>query len=188
MAARLDCLVQDVDVTWSRDPIPYLRELSTDYETIWMDDGARTNRFAPFFANTGFYYLRNNLQVAAFWDAVLYFGPYSFSYRSNQQTVNMVMEWYATRWGLSVKVLPWQLFPSGNRISMDKARATHRNEPLRKALDEGYVKHYCWTRSIKEKVEKMISHGDLHIAKDCVLSAGAKCPKGAKSVDAICAL
>jgi hypothetical protein len=51
-------LFQDLDVTWTKDPIPYLRELSQEYETLWMDDGARTNRFGPYHANTGFFYLR----------------------------------------------------------------------------------------------------------------------------------
>jgi hypothetical protein len=39
-----------------------------------MDDGARTFRFAPFFANSGFYFLANHNpgggHIVEFWDQV----------------------------------------------------------------------------------------------------------------------
>ena len=56
-----DVLFQDADVIWLRDPLAYFaEEAAPAVDTFWMDDGARTSRYAPYFANSGFYYLRAN--------------------------------------------------------------------------------------------------------------------------------
>jgi hypothetical protein len=70
LEAGADVLFQDVDNVWNEDPIPALRAASERYNTQWMDDGARTRRFAPYFANSGFFYLRNTYRVRQFWDQV----------------------------------------------------------------------------------------------------------------------
>ena len=60
--ADMNVLFQDVDLVWFRDPLPYFHnytEKITD-ETLafFSDDGQRSRRYTPFFANSGFYYLR----------------------------------------------------------------------------------------------------------------------------------
>lgn len=94
-----DVLFQDADVTWPKDPFPallagrdkYVEMTYTEvdlcthphlsgfheyvrYHAQFMDDGARTFRFAPFFANSGFYYLTNRHpgggHIVEFWDQV----------------------------------------------------------------------------------------------------------------------
>lgn len=52
--AGYNVLFQDADLVWLRDPIPSLS--ATVDDIAFMDDGARTTRFTPFFANSGFYY------------------------------------------------------------------------------------------------------------------------------------
>ena len=51
-------LFQDVDLVWMENPLPILEEMD-DQDVIFMDDGARTPRFTPFYFNSGFYYVRH---------------------------------------------------------------------------------------------------------------------------------
>ena len=100
LAAGFDILFQDVDLVWMRDPIAYLHDklLSQDilspsekstantdkspsssssavplssYDILFMDDGARTPRFAPYFTNTGFYFVRHNERTNYFMERLL---------------------------------------------------------------------------------------------------------------------
>jgi len=62
--AGFNVIFQDADLVWIQDPVPFL--MSGDrlkYDTIFMDDGARTPRFSPFFTNTGFYFVRRTERV-----------------------------------------------------------------------------------------------------------------------------
>ena len=52
-----DVLFQDADVVWLR-PDVWDAVYAPATDSAWMDDGVRTDRFAPFFANSGFYLLR----------------------------------------------------------------------------------------------------------------------------------
>lgn len=65
-----DVLFQDVDVFWLKDPIPGLQAQSMFHHFQFMDDGARTFRFAPLFANSGFFYVKNHPTSIRFWDMV----------------------------------------------------------------------------------------------------------------------
>jgi len=60
-AAGFDVLFQDADLVWMKDPLPALHTI--EHDAVFMDDGARTPRFTPFFANTGFYFLRRNYKI-----------------------------------------------------------------------------------------------------------------------------
>lgn len=47
----MQVLFQDVDLVWTHDPVPYFRSIDADIS--FMDDGARTPRYTPFFVNSG---------------------------------------------------------------------------------------------------------------------------------------
>lgn len=64
LSAGFNVIFQDADLVWIQDPVPFL--MSGDrlkYDMIFMDDGARTPRFSPFFTNTGFYFVRHSERV-----------------------------------------------------------------------------------------------------------------------------
>lgn len=54
-----DILFQDVDIVWYKNPLDYFHN-QTSQITYFQDDGAHSLRYAPFSANSGFYYVRNN--------------------------------------------------------------------------------------------------------------------------------
>jgi hypothetical protein len=61
----INILFQDVDLVWFRDPMTYFhnymedsqRTSATPVEAFFSDDGQRSKRYTPFYANSGFYYL-----------------------------------------------------------------------------------------------------------------------------------
>jgi len=58
-----DLLFQDVDVVWYKDPLPFFHNNTSPishFDIYFQDDGAHSLRYAPFSANSGFYYVRNN--------------------------------------------------------------------------------------------------------------------------------
>jgi hypothetical protein len=61
LTSGYNVLFQDTDLVWFRNPIPYLEKMKEDI--TFMDDGARSPRFTPFFANSGFYYMKYNKRV-----------------------------------------------------------------------------------------------------------------------------
>ena len=71
-----DLLFQDVDVVWYRDPLTYFhnKEQSGDFDFYFQDDGAHTNRYAPYSPNSGFYYVRQNDRTRYFFDVFLRMG------------------------------------------------------------------------------------------------------------------
>jgi hypothetical protein len=71
-----------------------------------MDDGSRDTRFAPFFANTGFYFLKHHYSTLQFWDHTLMSSGYVINWRSNQEVVNWMLEEHHTRFSMDVKILP----------------------------------------------------------------------------------
>jgi hypothetical protein len=73
LSAGFDILFQDVDLVWMKDPIPYLRSLDNDIS--FMDDGARTPRYSPFYVNSGFYYMKNNERTRYFQEKMMKAGP-----------------------------------------------------------------------------------------------------------------
>lgn len=81
----INILFQDVDLVWFRDPMPYFKEyaaaawersnLSGSHpEAFFSDDGQRSLRYSPFFANSGFYYLLGTPKSASFaWSIMITF-------------------------------------------------------------------------------------------------------------------
>jgi hypothetical protein len=67
----INVLFQDVDLVWFRDPMQYFHDYRRDtynrsvetgsmVEAFFADDGQRSMRYTPFYANSGFYYLVSN--------------------------------------------------------------------------------------------------------------------------------
>lgn len=84
-----DVLFQDADVIWLRDPLlEYFHkpEVAGDFDVYFQDDGARSTRFAPFFANSGFYYFRSNPRVQYLMTSLVYGAE---TERSAEQTAHI---------------------------------------------------------------------------------------------------
>jgi len=145
--AGFDVLFQDVDLVWIADPIPYLRSL--DYDVSFMDDGARTPRYTPFFVNSGFYYMKHNARTLFFMEKMMKCSASEIGYTHSHQSVltRHIAEVHHLA-GLKVFVLDMELFPSG--------QAYHEKKKyLAKILAHTYmpfVFHMCWTDNRDNKL------------------------------------
>ena len=110
LAAGFDVIFQDADLVWLKDPVPYLKSVVRD--VAFMDDGARTPRFTPYFVNSGFYFFKNTRRVKYLMERMLKSGPGEISVSHSHQSVLIR---YLTEshdlYGMDVNVLSSTSFP-----------------------------------------------------------------------------
>eukprot|EP00756_Hemistasia_phaeocysticola_P000894 Hpha_TRINITY_DN10647_c0_g3::TRINITY_DN10647_c0_g3_i1::g.156944::m.156944/K20892/RAY1; beta-arabinofuranosyltransferase len=143
-----DVLFQDADLVWFKDPWPYLKEKHANDDTVWMDDSARSERFGPYYANSGFYLVRNTPRGLQFAQEVLFQVDAVLSGSSHQAVVDSMLADGHSRYGLRVSILDPDLFSSGAYFHYRIAWV--RDTLLGKA--DPYVFHMCWTSNKKEKL------------------------------------
>ena len=156
----INVLFQDVDLVWFRDPFPYFKmyreraklrsDMSGSYaEAFFSDDGQRSLRYSPFFANSGFYYMIGGPKSAYLawsimtaFDAVQVLGSHQ-----NVFTYKMVE-------GLGLNhrhavILSLEDFPNGIMY--------HHDKPYMKKLQAREVSpygfHMCWTQGKPDKLK-----------------------------------
>ena len=143
-----DVLFQDADLVWWRNPWPFFAK-RPDIDTFWMDDGARTSRFAPHFPNTGFYLLRANARTRYFTNQLL--GGYAtvLAWQSHQALVSQLLAEVHSLLGMTISILDKEHFPSGKQF--------HHNRPLfdkiHQQLFTPYCFHMCWTAGKQDKLK-----------------------------------
>ncbi|KAJ8607748.1 hypothetical protein CTAYLR_008616 [Chrysophaeum taylorii] len=149
-----DALFQDADLVWWRNPWPYFAA-RPDLDSFWMDDGARTSRFAPHFPNTGFYLIRANPRTNLFTTQLL--GSYStvLAWQSHQALVSQLLAEAHALYGLTLKILAKEEFPSGKQL--------HHNRPLFDKIHAKtfvpYCFHMCWTAGKADKLKFLKQEG-----------------------------
>lgn len=107
-------LFQDADVVWLKDPLAFFaHEADPAVDTYWMDDGARSLRYTPFYSNSGYYFLRKNERTTYFMYRLLMSYDTILAVRSHQHALIMIMLDTVAKHGLSVNVLDNARFPQG---------------------------------------------------------------------------
>jgi hypothetical protein len=118
-----DLLFQDVDVIWYKNPFDYFNmEHAKSFDVYFQDDGSRQERFAPYSANSGFYFVRSNDRTKLLFRNMLNNGDLVFAARSHQQVLTAMLAEMNNYAGLTVKVLNRDNdeFPSGYHYHMNK--------------------------------------------------------------------
>jgi len=146
--AGFDVIFQDADLVWLQDPVPLLRRIARDF--AFMDDGARSTRFTPFFVNSGFYFFKRNTRTQYLLEALLKSGPSEISVtHSHQAALTRHLTEAHHLAGLRVDILDSLLFPSGAMYHNNKTFIaeviSHQRLPV--------VFHMCWTSSRTDKVK-----------------------------------
>jgi Nucleotide-diphospho-sugar transferase len=102
-------LFQDVDIVWYQHPLEYFRNTQTataaGFDIFFQDDGAHSTRYAPYSANSGFYYVRHNDRTQFFLTSILMAGDLILKTFSHQQALVALLSEHASLYGLRVKVL-----------------------------------------------------------------------------------
>jgi hypothetical protein len=147
LRAGFEVLFQDVDLVWLRSPYKHFAALPHD--VIFMDDGARTPRYTPFFVNSGFYFVKHNVRTLYLFETFLKHAPEEIGLTHSHQSVLIrhIAEAHHL-FSLRVFVLDQNLFASGQTY--------HENKPLVRQIQAHkftpYVFHMCWTDNRENKL------------------------------------
>lgn len=137
------------------------------YDIIFQDDGGRSTRFAPYSANTGFYYVRHNERTRHFLTSLLMSGDVISSTHSHQQVVIALLKEHVSLFGLKVKVLSRDTdeFPGGFHYHQ-------RSKIYMKRLFAGTVKpyifHMSWTLNKDNKILFLRQIGEWYVQEKCI--------------------
>jgi hypothetical protein len=127
----INILFQDVDLVWFRDPFPYFHDFiktnqprsdmtGSHPEAFFSDDGQRSHRYTPYFANSGFYYILSSPRSINFaWSIMTAFAIIQVG-GSHQNVFTMRL---LEGLGLSypqAKLLPMVDFPGGMMFHHNK--------------------------------------------------------------------
>jgi len=159
-----DLLFQDVDVIWWKNPLELFHKKDgplVGYDMLFQDDGARSQRFAPYSANSGFYYVRHNPRTVYLFTSLMYHTDMING--SHQDVLIQLMTEHASLFGLKVKVLDDEDFPTGFHY--------HRRKDLMKSIMKGetvpYVYHSSWTANKVDKLKYLKQMGLWHVEEKC---------------------
>jgi len=162
-----DLIFQDVDIVWWRNPLEYFENHSKDgYDMYFQDDGARTLRYAPLSANSGFYFVRSNPKTRYLFTSLLYSGDAIFQSHSHQQVLIARMNEHISLFNLRVKVMSREehWFPGGFHY--------HRKKNFMKDVIQDkvhpYIFHMSWTTNKDYKLKFFQQMGEWFVNEKCV--------------------
>jgi hypothetical protein len=189
-ALGYDVLFQDVDLVWYKNPLPFFHDKSNplhEFDMFFQDDGARSLRYAPYSANTGFYYVRNNLKTKFLFRSLLYLGEMVLSMTSHQQALAALLDEHSSLTGLRVKTLSGVDFPGGyhyhrkKEIDFMKDIVTGKHVP--------FLMHMSWTTNKDNKLLFLKQMGLWYTQPVCENGGGvaeAKKLAGEPKLDVAC--
>jgi len=143
-------LFQDVDLIWLKDPLTYLKTKNPDSDVQIMNDGFNSRHY-PYYANSGFFYLRNTPVTHAIFETALHNTTAIFKTAGHQPALNRILHHFAFHNLLELTVLAESLFLNGHLFNIK--RGAHKN--AKGWQKQGYAIHYSWTGNYKEKIENL---------------------------------
>lgn len=163
-------LFQDVDIVWYKNPIPYFEEKNSalqKYDMLFQDDGGHSVRYAPYSANSGFYYVRHNKLTENFFSALLNSGDLILRTDSHQQALISLMSEHVSLYGLKVKVFSRDTdeFPGGYHYHMKNGNYMRK---LFAGTVDPYIFHMSWTLNKDNKLLFLQQMGEWYVNKQCV--------------------
>lgn len=162
-----DMLFQDVDVVWNRDPIQLFTDPEgpyKDFDMLFMDDGIRHVLYAPYQANSGFYFAKSTEKTKFFFRQLLYYADNIHKWTSEQGVFGALLPEQASFLGLRIKTLLDLDFPGGFHY--------HRSKDFIRDIVEGkahpMIFHMHWTKSLVQKLDFMKQMGLWYVKDKCL--------------------
>mmetsp|Transcript_33800 Transcript_33800/g.48045 ORF Transcript_33800/g.48045 Transcript_33800/m.48045 type:complete len:195 (-) Transcript_33800:51-635(-) len=140
-----------------------LKILSKPYK----DDGAHSTRYAPYSANSGFYYVVHNDRTRHFLTSILHSGDLVISTDSHQQALIALLAEHSSLYGLRVKVLSRDLeeFPGGFQFHQKSGKFMRSffNGEL-----HPIIFHMSWTLNKDNKLLYFRQMGEWYLQDQCI--------------------
>lgn len=140
------------------------------FDMLFQDDGARSLRYAPYSANTGFYYVRSNAKTKFLFRNLLFMGDMVLSMTSHQQALAALLDEHSSLTGLRVKTMSGVDFPGGYHYHRKKEKAflmdivTGRHVP--------FLMHMSWTTNKHNKLLFLKQMGLWYTQGECEEGGG----------------
>jgi Nucleotide-diphospho-sugar transferase len=185
-----DLLFQDVDVIWYQNPLSYFHNPRADdahFDVYFQDDGNHALFYAPYSANTGFYYVRNNERTQYFFNAFLMAGDLIIMTKSHQIPLVALLQEHASMYALRVKIFSRDsdTFPGGHAFHRrfdfmrDLIAAVKKTDELKKQgrsvatashnnLIKPYIFHMSWTSNKENKRKFFQQMGEWYVHDQCL--------------------
>jgi hypothetical protein len=132
----------------------------------FQDDGNRQLRFAPYSANSGFYFVRSNDKTRHLFRHFLYSGDLINAWYSHQAVLTTLLAEHSSLTGLTVKIYSKETeeFPGGLHF--------HRKKEVMKAIMSGnskaYIFHMSWTNNKVDKLRFFQQLGEWYVKEQCI--------------------
>ena len=163
-----DCLFQDVDMHWYKNPLEAFHNKTSplyDFDILFQDDGARSLRYAPYCANSGFYFVRYNDRTRYLFVSLLLHSDMIVAHGSHQQVLVSLLTEHASLTGLKVKVLGHDGYPGGWDYHRHSRWEYLRKLPSGETIGE--IFHMSWTENKDNKILFMKQMGMWYLNEDC---------------------
>jgi len=164
-----DMLFQDIDIVWNQHPVDLFIDPKgpyKDFDMLFMDDGIRNIIYAPYQANSGFYFAKCNEETKFFFRQLLYYADNIHKWTSEQGVFGAVLPEMASLLGLRIKTLLDLDFPGGFHY--------HRSSDFIRDIVEGKAQpvifHMHWTKSVIQKLDFMKQMGLWYVKDVCLTS------------------
>jgi hypothetical protein len=162
-----DLLFQDVDVVWYKPPLDFFLDKSMPvFDVYFQDDGSRQERYAPYSANSGFYFVRSNAKTRHLFKQLLYSSDLISAWRSHQSVLIALLAEHSSVMGLTVKIFSKEMeeLPGGLQF--------HRKKDTMKKILSGkskaFIFHMSWTENKDDKLEFFQQMGEWYLNDKCI--------------------
>ena len=146
---------------WYKNPLHFFQNMTSPisrFDAYFQDDGSKSLRFAPYCANSGFYFMRNNDRTRYFLTSFLMQSDLVLRTSSHQDVMIAILSEHSSLLGLRVKVLEPEAFPSGFIFHRKKGRFGNFFMDMFEGKQDPWVLHMSWT---KNKVNKILYYRQL---------------------------
>jgi len=160
-------LFQDVDVVRYKNPLDYfLNESLPEFDMYFQDDGSRAERYSPYSANSGFYYVRSNNRTKHLFRHFIYSADLITAWSSHQAVLIALLAEHNLLMGLSVKIFAKEMeeFPGGFQFHYKKDAM----KKLMRGESDAIIFHMSFTKNKDDKVEFLQQMGEWYLKDECM--------------------
>jgi hypothetical protein len=162
-----DLLFQDVDVVWYKPPLDFFLDKSMPvFDVYFQDDGSRQERYAPYSANSGFYFVRSNSKTRHLFKQLLYSSDLISAWRSHQSVLIALLAEHSSIMGLTVKIFPKEMEELPGGLQFHRKRDTMKK--ILSGNSTAYIFHMSWTENKDDKLAFLQQMGEWYLNDKCI--------------------
>ena len=154
-------------MVWYKNPLDYfLNESLPEFDMYFQDDGSRAERYSPYSANSGFYYVRSNNRTKHLFRHFIYSADLITAWSSHQAVLIALLAEHNLLMGLSVKIFAKEMeeFPGGSQFHYKKDAM----KKLMRGESDAIIFHMSFTKNKDDKVEFLQQMGEWYLKDECM--------------------